>query len=87
MLTYVAAAATAATLLISPMLPREPTESKQEPVRWTTKSGPQSSYSIPNVIALSGTGVVYYLSKTEQRALKKALLKSAQIVHLGARLT
>ena len=86
MFTYVAAVATAATLLISPMLVRDSDTSKKSStaIKWTAPvSGARTSVSISSVISLSGNETLYFLSEVEQRLLKKALLRSAKIVHPG----
>lgn len=88
MLTYVAAVATAATLMISPILARDDVfaREKADAGRWTIPAATPRSVAITTTIAVTSPPAPYYLSPQEQRILKKALIRSARIVHEGERL-
>lgn len=83
MLTYITAIATAVTLTITPVVvsksARENIQANK--VTWA-ESGMalRSNILIADVISLAGQRPDYYLSKVEQGALKRALLRSVKII-------
>ena len=83
MLTYITAIATAVTLTITPVVvsksARENIQANK--VIWA-ESGValRSNIQIADVISLAGQRPGYYLSRVEQGALKRALLRSVKII-------
>lgn len=83
MLTYITAIATAVTLTITPVIvsksARENIQANK--VIWA-ESGValRSNIQIADVISLAGQRPGYYLSRAEQGALKRALLRSVKII-------
>jgi hypothetical protein len=86
MLSYVAAVATAVTLIISPMLsyPKDGSGVK-EAAKWA-KPMAARTIEMPRSIEISGVAPLYYMSVAEQRVLRKALLRSVKIVSPGRRI-
>lgn len=83
MLTYITAIATAVTLTITPVVvsksARENIQANK--VTWAEYGmALRSSIQIADVISLAGQRPGYYLSKVEQGALKRALLRSVKII-------
>lgn len=82
-LTYITAIATAFTLTITPVVvskaARENIQSKK--VVWIEHGmALRSNIQISDVISLVGQRPEYFLSKIEQGALKRALLRSVKII-------
>jgi hypothetical protein len=88
MLDYVAAVATAATLMISPMIAMETvlTSDTADGTRQVGLAKLQSVW-IPKAVLVLDSPAPYSLSDTEQQILKRALLRSVRIVHSGHRIT
>lgn len=83
MLTYITAIATAVTLTITPVIvsksARENIQANK--VIWAESSvALRSNIQIADVISLAGQRPGYYLSRAEQGALKRALLRSVKII-------
>lgn len=83
MLTYIAAIATAVTLTITPVVisksAREDVQASK--VTWAEYGmALRSNIQIADVISLAGQRPGYFLSKTEQGAIKRALLRSVKII-------
>ena len=86
MLTYVAAVATAVTLMISPILSgANDADPEKQSVKWT-KPSMSRTIEMPRSIEISGVAPLYYMSVAEQRVLRKALLRSVKIVSPGHRI-
>jgi len=83
MLTYITAIATAVTLTITPVVvsksARENIQANK--VTWAEYGmALRSNIQIADVISLAGQRPGYYLSRVEQGALKRALLRSVKII-------
>lgn len=87
MITYVAAFATAVTLIITPVGGgAESGIHEKKAVEWTKASlGSRGPVSVENRIEISSVTpkVPYVLSGIEQRILHKALFRSIKITHPG----
>lgn len=82
MLTYVAAVATAVTLMISPVLVSAKENSGvKETAKWAKPMA--RPIEMPGQIEVSGAKPLYYMSVEEQRVLRKALLRSVKIISPG----
>ena len=83
MLIYITALATAITLTITPVVINKSSRenSHENKVAWPKNSVASSnSIQITDVISLVGQRPIYFLSKVEQSALKRALLRSVKII-------
>lgn len=81
MFTYITAIATAVTLTITPVVVNKSLgESAPSKVTWAEYGKTLSSIQIADVIALTGQRPSYFLSKFEQGALRRALLRSAKVI-------
>jgi hypothetical protein len=87
MLAYVAAVATAATLMISPILAGDGGSVKKREAVRALEPAKLPSTQIPTSILIVDAAPPYVLSDIEQRILKRALLRSVRIVHSGIRMT
>lgn len=82
MLTYVTAIATAATLIISPLFVSE-AEKESKPTRpawYEVLRDLTARVSPANTISITSRRPTYFLSSVEQSALRRALLRSVEIV-------
>lgn len=87
MLSYVAAIATAVTLMISPTLSSaQDSTGRKEPTKWAKKTD-MRTVEIATIIEISGVKPLYFLSSVEQQAFRKALLRSVRIVSSGTRVS
>lgn len=83
MLTYITAIATAVTLTITPVVVSKSARENisANKVTWAEHGmALRSNIQIAGVISLVGQRPDYYLSRAEQGALKRALLRSAKII-------
>lgn len=83
MLTYIAAFATAITLTITPVVDSKSTHenTRTNKTIWAEYNLTScSSINIADTISLAGQRPSYFLSKVEQGALKRALLRSVKII-------
>ena len=86
MLTYVTAIATAATLIISPLFVSD-TEKESKPTlpSWNEVLRDLTArVSSANTISITSRRPTYFLSSVEQSALRRALLRSVEIVSSSA---
>ncbi len=84
MINYVVAVATAVTLMISPALGTAKSETlKQKRVEWTKPFDAARTVEVQRPIEVSGSAGPYVLSQLEQKALRRALFRSLNIVHPG----
>lgn len=85
MFSYVAAVATAVTLMISPVLSSAKESSGgKEAAKWT-KQTEARTIEIRKSIEITGTMPLYVLSVAEQQVFRRALLRSVKIVDPGHR--
>lgn len=83
MLTYITAIATAVTLTIPPVVVSKSAREadKANKVVWAEYCmALHSNIQISSVISLTGQRPGYHLSRVEQGALKRALLRSVKII-------
>ena len=84
MFTYVAAFAIAATLTITPLIvsrPATPQDNRKTKAAWVELNVARiMDINIVDTISLACQRPAYFLSKTEQTALKRALLSSVRII-------
>jgi len=83
MFTYVTAIAIAATLTVCPMIVSRistPAQEKAPKPAWIEYRAQTADINIVDIISLAGQGATYFLSIAEQKALKRALLRSVRIV-------
>lgn len=84
MIRYVAAFATAVTLMITPvMVEAKDSQTKKKPVQWTKPVDAARTLQVQKPIEISGSRAPYVLSELEQEVLRRTLLRSVKIVHLG----
>jgi len=80
MLNYVAAVATAVTLMISPMVSSNRDSGQaEEPAKWA-KQAETRTLEIQQVIEISGGLPAYVLTVAEQQVFRRALLRSVKLV-------
>lgn len=83
MFTYITSIATAITLTITPVVvSKAACENIQaNKITWAKHSmALRSSFPIADIISLVGQRPGYFLSKAEQGALKRALLRSVKVI-------
>ncbi len=83
MFTYVTAIAIAATLTVSPIVSRITTlvqDNKVAKAAWVELKERISGINIVDIISLADQRSTYFLSIVEQRALKRALLRSVRVI-------
>lgn len=78
MFTYIAAVATAASLLISPMIAS--TVEKLHDIQKTKKVS-EIKVAVQSRIFLLDVPAVYHMSRNEQSAMRSALLRSVKVLH------
>jgi hypothetical protein len=84
MINYLAAFATAVTLVISPVIAEAKSfESEQKAVKWVSTSNEAPTLNIQKPIEVSGSPTQYFLSPIERGIMRKTLLKSVKIVQPG----
>lgn len=87
MLSYVAAIATAVTLMIGPtMSSAQDSSGRKEPAKWAKKVD-MRTVEISKFIEISGVQPLYLLSSVEQQVFRRALLRSVKIVSTGTRVS
>lgn len=82
-LKYITSIATAVTLTITPVIVSKPTRENEQAnkVIWPEQGmALRSNIQIDDVISLAGPPLGYFLSSSEQGALKRALLRSVKII-------
>jgi hypothetical protein len=84
MIQYLAAIASAITLVITPIVvTAQPTSAKARKAEWTKPSNINGSIEAAQPIKISGATGPYVLSQVEQSIFRRALLRSVTLVHQG----